>query len=127
MPVKSAILRILQTTVRALQLCCAIIIAGIFIYFFVDGGSEIREPDIVLAVIGMSAAAVLYAGCGVILTLCLAGYSFTGAIAIFLDVCFIGCFAAIAYFSRDRFSGLRSVENDQVLPVVAFALAIIAM
>jgi hypothetical protein len=101
MALGAAFLRIVQMGIRAIQLLASILVLGVFSYFLV----VLKDHDInvkawVRAVEGMSGAAVLYTGFAVILTLCLAGKSFFAMLAIVIDVCFIGCFAAIAVLTR---------------------------
>lgn len=123
----SAIFRILQAGVRALQLCCAFIIGGIFIYILnIEVSGLFGGPDLALAVISVCTAVVVYAGAGIILTLCLGGYIINSVFAIFLDVCFMGCFAAIAHFSRTADPPIGD-DYDEALPVISFTTAIVAM
>ncbi|ERF68284.1 hypothetical protein EPUS_02740 [Endocarpon pusillum Z07020] len=101
MAIGGALLRISQTLIRALQLCCAIVACGVFAYFLaILAQRDLPVATYVRAVTGMSGAAIIYTAFAVLLTLCFAGVAFLGYLAIFLDICFIGCFAAIAYFSR---------------------------
>lgn len=108
-------LRISQTLLRALQLCCAIVVCGVFAYFLaILARRDLPVATYIRAVTGMSGAAIIYTAFAVLLTLCFAGVAFLGYIAIFLDVCFIGCFAAIAYFSR---GGSRSCSANVYTPL----------
>jgi len=96
-----AFLRFGGVGIRALQFCCAAIALGIFSYFL----SVLADHDLPIAnkwraVEGMTGAATLYTIFGIILTLCLGGVAVFGFIAIILDICFVGCFAAVAYFTR---------------------------
>ena len=59
----------------------------------------------------MSGAAIIYTAFAVLLTLCFAGVAFLGYIAIVLDICFVGCFAAIAYFTRRGTRGCSGVVD----------------
>ena len=103
-------LRISQTLLRALQLCCAILVCGIFAYFLaILARRDLPVGAYVRAVTGMSGAAIIYTASAVLLTLCFAGVAVLGYIAIFLDICFIGCFAAVAYFSRGGTEGCSLV------------------
>lgn len=101
MAVRGTILRLLQTLIRALQLCCAILVCGVFAYFLaILARHDLPIATYIRAVTGMSGAAIIYTAFAVLFTLCLAGVAFLGYLAILLDICFIGCFAAIAYFTR---------------------------
>jgi hypothetical protein len=114
MALGGAILRVLQTIVRLLQLCCAIIACGVFAYFLAvlnDHGLPIATY--VRAVTGIAGAAIIYLAFAVVLTLCLAGVVFLGYLAILLDIAFIGGFAAIAYYSR----GGTSCSGDVRTPL----------
>ncbi len=106
MALGGALLRISQTLLRALQLCCAILVCGVFAYFLaILAQRDLPVASYIQAVTGMSGAAIIYTAFAVLLTLCFAGVAFLGYIAIVLDVCFIGCFAAIAYYSRGGAGG----------------------
>jgi len=52
------------------------------------------------AVEGLAGAATLYTIFGIIFTLFLGGKTFFGLLAILLDICFIGAFVAVAWFTR---------------------------
>lgn len=115
MAVGGAILRILQTLVRALQLCCAILVCGVFAYFLaVLARHDLPIATYVRAVTGMSGAAIIYTAFAVLLTLCFAGVAFLGYLAILLDICFVGCFAAIAYYSRGGAGSCSGTVNTPV-------------
>ena len=106
MALGGAMLRILQTLLRAIQLCCAIVACGIFAYYLaILADHDLPIATYIRAVAGMSGAAIIYTAFAVIFTLCLAGVAFLGFIAIVLDICFAGCFAAIAYYSRGGAKG----------------------
>lgn len=95
-------LRFGSTALRFLEFCCAAVALGIFSYFL----AALANHDLNIArrwqaVEGMSGAAVLYTIFGVILTVCLGGVTFFGFIAVVLDICFVGCFIAIAILTRD--------------------------
>jgi hypothetical protein len=101
MAVGGAFLRIFQTILRFIQLCCAVVACGVFAYFLaILADHNLPVATYIRAVTGMSGAAIFYTAFAVVLTLCLAGVAFLSFIAIVLDICFAGCFAAIAYFSR---------------------------
>jgi hypothetical protein len=101
MAVGGAFLRIVQTLLRAIQLCCAIVACGIFAYFLaILADHKFPIATYVRAVTGMSGAAIIYTAFAVLLTLCFAGVAFLSFIAVVLDILFAGCFAAIAYYTR---------------------------
>lgn len=50
---------------------------------------------------GLSGAATLYGLLGILFTCCLGGVAFFAALAIILDVCFVGAMVAIAVMTRD--------------------------
>ncbi|KAK5078234.1 hypothetical protein LTS08_002924 [Lithohypha guttulata] len=54
-----------------------------------------------LAVEGMTGAATLYALLACVFILFLGGKSFFGYLGAFLDILFVGCFAAVAYYTRE--------------------------
>lgn len=115
MAIGGALLRISQTVLRAIQLCCAIVACGIFAYFIaVLASRDQTSANYIRAVAGMSGAAIIYTAFAVLLTLCFAGVAFLGYIAIVLDICFAGCFAAIAYYSR---GGARSCSGIVNTPI----------
>lgn len=94
-------LRITQTLLRAIQLCCAIVVCGVFAYFLaILADHKLPIATYIRAVTGMSGAAIVYTAFAVLLTLCFAGVAFLSFLAIVLDILFAGCFAAIAYYTR---------------------------
>ncbi|KEF53949.1 uncharacterized protein A1O9_09744 [Exophiala aquamarina CBS 119918] len=110
MALGGAFLRFGQTGLRILEFCCAAIVLGVYSYFLaVLSRHDMTIPTWEKAVEGMAGAATLYTIFGVLLTLCLGGIKVLAFVAIFLDICFAGCFAAIAYYTRhgaNRCSGL---------------------
>ncbi|KIV92507.1 hypothetical protein PV10_03798 [Exophiala mesophila] len=115
MALGGAILRFSQIGVRGLQFCCAAIILGIYSYFLaVLTNHDINIPTWEKAVTGMSGSAVLYTIFGFLFTLCLGGIAFLSYIAIFLDICFIGCFAAIAYYTRHGANSCQGIVNTPI-------------
>ena len=115
MAVGGAILRTLATLVRALQFCCAAIILGIFSYFLaVLAEHNLYIPRWEQAVEGMSGAAVLYTIFAILLTCFLGGKMFFAFLAIILDICFIGCFVAIAVLTR---GGAKSCKGNVSTPI----------
>jgi len=105
-------LRFGQTGLRLLEFASAGIILGIYSYYLaVLSRHHITIPTWEKAVEGMSGAAVLYTIFGVLFTLFLGGITFFALIAIFLDLCFVGCFAAIAYYTRHGANSCKGVVN----------------
>jgi len=101
MAVGGAFLRTSHILLRVLELLCSIVVLGIFSYFL----AVLKDHDLPIsnwdrAVEGMSGAATLYLIFAVLLTWCRGGISFFAFLAVLLDICFIGCFAAIAWFNR---------------------------
>merc|ERR1711981_1173969 len=107
-----ALLRFGQTGLRLLEFACAAIVLGIYSYFLsVLADKNIHIPAWEKAVEGMSGAACLYLIFCVLLTLFLGGIRFFAFIAIVLDICFVGCFAAIAYHTRHGANSCKGVVN----------------
>lgn len=101
MAIGGVLLRFGATGLRLLEFACAAIVLGIYSYFLsVLADKNIHIPTWEKAVEGMSGAAVLYTIFGVIFTLFLGGVRFFAYLAVLLDLCFVGCFAAIAYYTR---------------------------
>jgi hypothetical protein len=96
-----AVLRITQTALRVIQLLCGVVALAIFSYFLaVLSDHKLPIGTWVRAVGGMSGASVLYLLFAALLTLSLGGITFFAFIAVVLNVCFIGCHAAITCFNR---------------------------
>ncbi|KAL9109502.1 MAG: hypothetical protein Q9227_005837 [Pyrenula ochraceoflavens] len=97
-----AFLRLFQTVVRVIQTLASILVLGIYSYFLaVLSHHDQPIAQRYKAVEGMSGAAVLYGLFAVLLTIFLGGFTFFGFLAVLLDICFIGCYIAIAWFNRD--------------------------
>ncbi|KYK58687.1 hypothetical protein DCS_05704 [Drechmeria coniospora] len=95
-------LKILQWAIRLVQLLCAALVLGVYAYFLATlYNHNLAIATSVRAVVGISGAAVLYTGVGLLLLCCLAGVLITSAVAILLDVCFIGAFIYVAYANRN--------------------------
>ncbi|KAH8692315.1 hypothetical protein BGW36DRAFT_387366 [Talaromyces proteolyticus] len=102
MGVGSVALRIFGNGIRILQFLASAVILGIFSYYLaVLKDHHLPIATWIRAVEGMSGAATLYALLGSLFTLCLAGITFFGFIAMVLDFCFVGCMVAIAVLTRD--------------------------
>ncbi|KIW34208.1 uncharacterized protein PV07_01000 [Cladophialophora immunda] len=112
MALGGALLRFGQTGLRLLEFASSAIILGIYSYFLaVMADKNIFIPRWEKAVEGMSGAAVLYTIFGVLFTLCLGGISFFALLAVILDICFVGCFAAIAYYTRHGANSCKGFVN----------------
>ncbi|EXJ94398.1 hypothetical protein A1O1_02792 [Capronia coronata CBS 617.96] len=112
MALGGVILRFGQTGLRILEFCCAAIVLGIYSYFLaVLADRNTHIPAWEKAVEGMSGAACLYTIFGILLTLCIGGLAVFSILAIVLDLCFVGCFAAIAYYTRHGANSCRGVVN----------------
>ncbi|KAJ9658426.1 hypothetical protein H2198_003710 [Neophaeococcomyces mojaviensis] len=101
MSIGGTVLRFGGLLLRLLQFCCSGLALGIFSYFL----SVLADHDLSIsrrwqAVEGITGAATLYTIFAIILTLCLGGNAFFGFLAVFLDLCFIGGFIAVAWFTR---------------------------
>lgn len=95
-------LKILQWAIRAVQLCSAALILGVFSYFLaVLANHNLPIPNEVRAVEGISGAAVLYTFLALLLLCCVAGLPFVSFVAIVLDVAFVGAFIYVAVANRN--------------------------
>ena len=83
----------------------------------------------------MSGAAVIYTAFAVILTCFLGGITFFSFLGVVLDICFCGCFVAIAILARGGKNACKGVNNSPIGPGehlscqlerVTFIVAIIA-
>jgi len=112
MALGGALLRFGQTGLRMLEFACAAIVLGIYSYFLsVLADKNMHIPTWEKAVEGMSGGAVLYTIFGVVLTLCLGGIPAFAFLAVLLDLCFVGCFAAIAYYTRHGANSCKGIVN----------------
>ena len=108
-------LRVLQTLLRGVQLCCALVTCGVFAsYLGILSNNDLPITPYIQAVTGMSGAAIIYTGFATFLTLCLAGITFLSIFAIILDILFAGCFIAIAYFCREGAGSCSGIVNTEV-------------
>ncbi|KAI0119910.1 hypothetical protein GGR51DRAFT_1386 [Nemania sp. FL0031] len=105
-------LKALQWFIRGVQfLSCAVVLA-LFSYFLaVASRHNINIPTWSKAVEGISGVGVLYTLLGLLLLCCLAGHPFTSAIAILLDVAFVGAFIYVAQANRGGASSCRNTVN----------------
>lgn len=112
---KGGALRLFQTFLYALLFCCAGIILGIFSYFLSVLADRNRHIETQWkAVEGLSGAAVLYLIFAVGLTCCLGGISFLAFLAIFLDICFVGCMIAIAVMTRHGAGSCKGLVHTPI-------------
>jgi hypothetical protein len=101
MALGGAVLRITQTALRVIQLLCGVAALAIFSYFLaVLSDHKLPIHTWVRAVEGMSGASVLYLLFAILLTIFLGGNILIGFILVVLDICFVGCYAAVAYYNR---------------------------
>ncbi|KAK2776723.1 hypothetical protein FQN52_003290 [Onygenales sp. PD_12] len=97
-----AFIRLTNFILRILQLCCSIIVLGIFSYFLaVLADHDIHIVRWIKAVEGLAGAATAYTIAATAFTLCIGGIWFFAALGMFLDICFIGAFIAIAAMTRN--------------------------
>ena len=101
-------LKALQFALRLIIFLCAIVVLAIYAYFL----ATLKRHDLTIqtwvrAVEVLAGSAALYSLVGVILLWCLAGHTMASAIALFLDICFIGCFIYIAAANRAGASTCR--------------------
>ncbi|RFU34667.1 hypothetical protein B7463_g1595, partial [Scytalidium lignicola] len=146
-------LKSIQWLLRAVEFLCSVIILAIFAYFIakVSGHNGLHVPTWNRAVEGISGAAALYTLIGLLLLCCLAGMAFFSAIAILLDILFIGAFIYLAWELRrgrscsgnvqtpfgngnvnqnnraSQFNGLPSLRTACRLEKACFAVALVAI
>lgn len=108
MAIGGTLLRGNTTLIRFLQLLSSAIVLGIFSYFLAVLSRHSNPiSSWTKAIEGISGAAVLYTVFGVILTCFFGGISIFAFLAIFLDLCFVGCFIAIAVHLKNGASSCR--------------------
>jgi len=108
-------LRLTTTFFYVLIFCCAAIILGLYSYFLATTAShDVRGPNWVRAVEGISGAAVLYTIFAIFLTCFLGGKPFFAFLGIALDVLFGGAFVAIAILTRH---GVGSCKGNVRTPL----------
>lgn len=146
-------LKTLQWFFRLIQFGCSIIILGIFAYFIarIADRDNLRVPTWNKAIAGISGAGALYSLIGLLLLCFIGGIAFFSAIAMLLDLLFIGAFIYVAWELRrgdscsgyaetpfgsgnvrqnnrpSQYSGLPSLKTACRLEKACFAVAIIAM
>ncbi|CAI6100356.1 hypothetical protein V2G26_008318 [Clonostachys chloroleuca] len=95
-------LKFLQWFIRGVQLLASALILGVYAYFLAAlHNHDLNITNQVRAVAGISGAGVLYSIIGLLLLCCLAGIMITSAIAIVLDVAFIGAFIYVAVANKN--------------------------
>ncbi|KAE8356006.1 hypothetical protein BDV28DRAFT_12016 [Aspergillus coremiiformis] len=96
------ILRFFNLAIRILQCLDGAVILGIFSYFLaVLSRHDQAIPQWIKATEGLSGAATLYGLLGILFTCCLGGIAFFAAVAVVLDVCFVGAMIAISIMTRN--------------------------
>lgn len=109
MPLGGAMLKSGQSIIRLLQLLSSIVILGIFSYFLASlTRHDLFKARWVKAVEGIAGAAVLWTLVATLLTCFIGGLTGFGALALILDILFIGGFIAVAYMNR---GGTRSCDG----------------
>lgn len=112
---KGAGLKGLQTLLRILQFLAALLILGIFSYFLARlAANDLPKARYIVAVEIIAAAAVLYTLLAVLLTFFLGGFTVFGALAVLLDLLFLGAFIAVAVLTR---SGKRQCRGNVSTPL----------
>ncbi|PGH07585.1 hypothetical protein AJ80_07974 [Polytolypa hystricis UAMH7299] len=95
-------IRLTNLIIRIIQFCASALILGIFSYFLaVLADHDMEIGRWMKAVEGLSGAATLYTLLASIFTLWLGGIRFFAALAMFLDLCFVAVFIALAVMTRD--------------------------
>ncbi|KAI1614697.1 hypothetical protein EDD37DRAFT_630953 [Exophiala viscosa] len=112
MAIGGLILKFGQTGLRFLEFGCAAIVLGIYSYFLsVLADKNMHIPTWEKAVEGMAGAACLYLIFCILLTLFIGGIPVFAVLAIILDLCFVGCFAGIAYYTRHGANSCSGIVN----------------
>jgi hypothetical protein len=94
-------LKATQGILTATEFCCAAVILAIFTYFVATlHGHGLGIDNYVRSVEGIAGAAVLYTVCGLLLLWCLAGLTLFAALALLIDLAFVGAFVYVAYQTR---------------------------
>ncbi|KAM4056114.1 hypothetical protein HRG_003036 [Hirsutella rhossiliensis] len=128
----------LQWLVRGIQFLCAALILGVYSYFLAAlHNHALSIPTSARAVEGIAGAAVLYTLIGLVLLCCVAGFLFTSAIAILLDIAFVGAFIYVAVANKhgagscsgylDTPFGSGHFRTACRLQTACFAVAIVAI
>jgi branched-subunit amino acid transport protein len=106
------VLRLFNFAIRVLQFVDAAIILAIFsFYLAVLTENQLAIAQWIKATEGLAGAATLYGILGSLFTCCLGGVAFFAALAIFLDVCFVGAMIAIAILTRNGAQSCSGTVN----------------
>ncbi|KAI1308788.1 hypothetical protein F5Y03DRAFT_82115 [Xylaria venustula] len=102
----------LQWFVRAIQFLSSVVALALFSYLLaVASGHHLNIPTWAKAVEGISGVGVIYTLLGLLLLCCVAGHPFASAIAIVLDIAFIGAYIYVAQANRGGASSCRGTVN----------------
>ncbi|KAI1352551.1 hypothetical protein F5Y01DRAFT_279691 [Xylaria sp. FL0043] len=102
----------LQWFVRAIQFLSSAVALALFSYFLaIASGHHINIPTWAKAVEGIAGIGVLYTLLGLLLLCCVVGHPFASAIAIILDIAFIGAYIYVAQANRGGASSCRGTVN----------------
>ncbi|KAI0525650.1 hypothetical protein F5B22DRAFT_658457 [Xylaria bambusicola] len=105
-------LKALQWFVRGIQFGSCAVALALFSYFLaVAAQHNYRIPTWSKAVEGIAGVGVLYTLLGLLLLCCVAGHPFASAIAIILDIAFIGAFIYVAQANRGGASSCRGTVS----------------
>ncbi|KAI1420631.1 hypothetical protein F5Y12DRAFT_719323 [Xylaria sp. FL1777] len=105
-------LKALQWFIRGIQFLSSAVALALFSYFLaVAKGHNINIPTWAKAVEGISGIGVLYTLIGLLLLCCVAGHPFASAIAIILDIAFIGSYIYVAQANRGGASSCQGTVN----------------
>lgn len=118
MAVKGTLLKLMLMLFRVLEFLAAALILGIYSYFLsvlADHKTPILNNE--RAVEGISGAACLYTIFGFLFTCCCGGRSLLAAVALFLDILFVGGFVAIAILTKSGATNSCSDGNFITTPV----------
>ena len=101
-----------QTVLRLLQFFASVLILGVFSYFLAYLATHhVPEARYIKAVEGISGAAVIYTFFAALLTCFIGGLTFSAILAIFLDICFVGGFVAVAILTRNGTGSCNGIVN----------------
>lgn len=106
------VLKALQWFVRTIQFLSSAVALALFSYFLaVASRHNYNIPTWAKAVEGISGIGVLYTLLGLLLLCCVAGHPFASAIAILLDIAFIGAYIYVAQANRGGASSCTGTVN----------------
>ncbi|KAI0010427.1 hypothetical protein F4779DRAFT_616559 [Xylariaceae sp. FL0662B] len=114
---KGIALRLMECLIRGIQLSCSAVILGINAYFLhILHSHDLRTPRWIRAVVGISAASIIYTSLITLLFCFLAGHPIFTAVSAIFDLIFFGAFIYVAYADR---SGARSCHRYGYTPIGA--------